>query len=62
MACLVALAASVQTGNPEEALRQLKGCWKLLCNSKTLRMCMMPGAEYMSIEVSAGASFAPEGE
>eukprot|EP00975_Prorocentrum_lima_P069200 12924926-Prorocentrum_lima.AAC.1 len=49
------MAGSVQT----RILR--RQCWKLLCNTKTLGMCMMPGAEEVSIEISAYASSAPGG-
>eukprot|EP00975_Prorocentrum_lima_P006042 1304113-Prorocentrum_lima.AAC.1 len=46
--------------NPKEAMRLLKGCWELLCKTKTLGRCMMPGPEEASIEISEYASFAQE--
>eukprot|EP00975_Prorocentrum_lima_P017188 3639346-Prorocentrum_lima.AAC.1 len=48
VARLVEMAASVQPRNPEEALRLLKGCWTLLCETKTPGM--MPRAEETSID------------
>eukprot|EP00975_Prorocentrum_lima_P013832 2938818-Prorocentrum_lima.AAC.1 len=40
IACVVAIAASVQTKQPNEAQILLLGCWKLLFKTIMLGMCM----------------------
>eukprot|EP00975_Prorocentrum_lima_P035195 7395701-Prorocentrum_lima.AAC.1 len=55
--CVVARAARAQTRNPDEAIKLVKGCWKLVCKTKTLGMSMEPSEDESNIEISADVSF-----
>ena len=62
IACIVAICASMQTRQPQQALKITEEMWKYLFNTQSFGMDIIPNFQpEHPVRISAGASFAPWG-
>ena len=63
VACATAIAASIQTRDPKEAIRLTEGIWGCLAKHRNMCMVIAPQSDApVTVDISADASFAPGGE